>query len=174
MEDIPEYSHRQLRGVPQDNVISFTEFVTTHCKLHLLRDNVRTWNWTTCQGYQTAIISMKNTEEDCKIPNWVLQLTVVEDLEWLDVNWEYRIVLTLLHIIASLKLIRTTMLGDGAKIRRWVGIKCQLAHGLKLDGQAEMIRSEYRSFAELLLGNPQRPLLAVQGGESQRSAKQMV
>lgn len=125
--------------------ISFTELVVTHCRLHLLRDNVRTWNWTTCQGYQTAIISMKDTEEDCKIPNRVSQLAVIKDLEWLDVHCEYHTVLTLLHIIASLKFIRTKLLRDGAKIQRCVGIKCQLAHGLKLDSQDGLIRSESRS-----------------------------
>ena len=117
---------------------------------------------------------MENTEEDCKIPNWVLQLAVIEDLEWPDVHRRYHTVLTLLHIIASLKFIRTKLLRDSAKIQRCVGIKCQLAHGLKLDSQGEMIGSEYRSFAELLLGNPQRLLLGVQGGESQGSAREMV
>ena len=109
---------------------------------------------------------MENTEEDCKIPNRVSQLAVIKDLEWLDVHREYHTILTLLHIIASLKFIRTKLLRDGAKIQIWVGIKCQLVHGLKLDSPDEMIRSEYRSFAELLLGNPQRLLLGVQGGES--------
>ena len=126
------------------------------------------------QDCQTAIENMEKRELDCKTSDWISQLAVVEDLEWPDVHRRYHTVLTLLHIIASLKFIRTKLLRDGAKIQRCVGIKCQLAHGLKLDSQGEMIGSEYRSFAELLLGNPQRLLLGVQGGESQGSAREMV
>ena len=97
------------------------------------------------QDCQTAIENMEKRELDCKTSDWISQLAVVEDLEWPDVHRRYHTVLTLLHIIASLKFIRTKLLRDSAKIQRCVGIKCQLAHGLKLDSQDGLICSEYRS-----------------------------
>ncbi|KAF2629972.1 hypothetical protein BU25DRAFT_489378 [Macroventuria anomochaeta] len=127
-ESYYENGEGYLTGVEPGVFEELCHILATRCHLRYLRVEVWSWMLGNWLGYQESINILRQPVIPYDIPEWMFQLSVVKDLEELDVYFQHGSPHFARRNIAALKLLRSTMVNGGDALERMDGIKLQLMH----------------------------------------------